>query len=65
MRIHSQTSLNAINPYSAAAEKAVAAQRAAQTRKKLLKASCAAESDLKPDEAFLVAEWMSTRRREQ
>lgn len=65
MRIHSnQTTLNGMNPYSAAAAKAIAAQRATDARKKLLKGASATDSALKPDEAFLVGRWMSPTRNE-
>jgi hypothetical protein len=47
MRIHgNQANLNTINPYSAAAEKATAAQRAADVRKKLLKSASGIEGRL-------------------
>lgn len=40
-----QVNLNAINPYAAAAEKAMAAQRAAEVRKKPLKSGTAVEGE--------------------
>jgi hypothetical protein len=46
-----------MNPYSAAAERATAAQRAAETRKKLSKSASAIEDAAGADEAFLVEKW--------
>ena len=44
MHIHgNQANLNAINPYSAAAEKALSAQRATNVRKNLRKQAAAAQ----------------------
>jgi hypothetical protein len=53
--------LNAMNPYSAAAEKAIAAQRAADVRKKLLKSAVIGEAPPTPDEVRMVGEWMDWR----
>jgi hypothetical protein len=62
MRIHSsQISLNTVNPYSAAAEKAAAAQRAADVRKKLLKGVAEIEGAPTPEEAFMIGQWMDSR----
>jgi hypothetical protein len=59
MHIHgNQMNLNAINPYSAAAERAVAAQKAADVRKKLMN-SCGVEGVSSPDEHFMMGQWMS------
>ncbi len=61
MHIHgNQTNLNAINPYSAAAERATAALRAAEVRKKLIKSAATVEDASDPDEAFMVGHWMET-----
>ncbi len=57
----SQMNLNAVNPYSAAAEKAFAAQRAATVRKKLLKSARGIEGASSPEEAFMVGRWMDSR----
>jgi hypothetical protein len=62
MHIHgNQMNLNAINPYSAAAERAVASQRAAAVRKKLMKSAGDIEGVLSPDEHFMVGQWMGQR----
>jgi hypothetical protein len=59
MHIHgNQLSLNTINPYSAAAEKALAAQRAAEVRKKLLKSADSIEAASNSDVAPLLGLWM-------
>jgi hypothetical protein len=57
----SQMNLNAVNPYSAAAEKALSAQRAAAVRKKLLKSARGIEGASSPEEAFMVGRWMDSR----
>jgi hypothetical protein len=53
--------LNAVNPYSAAAEKAAAAQRAADVRKKLMKSAADIEGTASPEEAFMLGQWMDSR----
>ena len=59
MRIHgNQMNLNTVNPYSAAAEKALAAQRAANGRKKLVKRVDVAEAAATPEETLLISSWM-------
>jgi hypothetical protein len=61
MHIHgNQINLNAVNPYSAAAEKAAAAQRAADVRKKLMKSGASLEGIADPEEAFMVGHWMNS-----
>jgi len=58
MHIHaSSMDFSAINPYSAAAEKAAAAQRAADVRKKLMKSAGDIEGIASPDEAYMVSHW--------
>lgn len=58
MRIHgNQMNLNTINPYSAAAEKALAAQRAAAGRKKPVKRADGAEAAYTPEESLLISTW--------
>jgi hypothetical protein len=60
MRTHgNQANLNTINPYSAAAEKATAAQRAADVRKKLLKSAGSVDGSASPQEALMVGKWMN------
>jgi hypothetical protein len=59
MHIHgNQMNLNAINPYSAAAERAVAAQKAADVRKKLMGSASDIEGVSSPDEHFMMGQWM-------
>jgi len=61
MHIHgSQTKLNPVNPYSAAAERAIAAQQAANRAKKLSKSAKGVEGISSPEEASLLAKWMDT-----
>lgn len=60
MHIHgNQTSFNTVNPYSAAAEKAVAAQRATAVRKKLMKKARGIDGKSRSGETFLVDQWMA------
>jgi hypothetical protein len=54
----SQINPNARNPYSAAAENALAAQRAAAVRKKLLKSARELEGASTHAEAFMMGRWM-------
>ena len=59
MRVHgNQMNLNTTNPYSAAAEKAMAAQRAANVRKKLVKRADGSECAAMPEETLLISSWM-------
>jgi hypothetical protein len=61
MHIHpSQMNLDAINPWSAAAEKAAAVQRSADVRKKLMKSASDIEGIASPDEVFMVGHWMDS-----
>ncbi len=61
MHIHgNQMNLNAVNPYSAAAENAAAAQRAANVRKKLMKSASDIEGVSSPEEAFMLGHWMDS-----
>ncbi len=62
MHIHgTQTNPNPVNPYAAAAEKALAAKRSSSSRKKLLKRAAEVENTPSPDEAFMVGRWMDSR----
>ncbi|MGA2672375.1 MAG: hypothetical protein ABSE99_04025 [Terracidiphilus sp.] len=62
MHIHgSLMNSSAVNPYSAAAEKALAAQRAADVRKKRMKSATEIEGAPSPEEAFMVGQWMDAR----
>lgn len=60
MHVHgNQMNFNTINPYSAAAEKAMAAQRAANVRKKLVKCAADPESDATTEETLMISSWMN------
>jgi hypothetical protein len=59
-----QMKLNSVNPYSAAAEKAIAAQRAAGVRKKLKKTTRTAKGNSGTDVAFMVGKWMGSGKTE-
>ena len=62
MRIHgSPINPNAINPYSAAAEKALAKQRAGAVRKKLAKSAREIEGASTPEATFMIGRWMDSR----
>jgi hypothetical protein len=59
MHVHgSQLNMIPMNAYSAAAENAVAAQRAADVRKKLARSAASVEASASPDEAFMIGQWM-------
>jgi hypothetical protein len=57
----SQVNIGTVNPYTAAAEKAVAKQRAGAVRKKLLKSARNIEGTSSPDATFMVGQWMDSR----
>jgi hypothetical protein len=57
----SQVNIGTVNPYTAAAEKAVARQRAGAVRKKLLKSAGNIEGASSPEEAFMIGRWMDSR----
>ena len=62
MHVHpAAVGLHAINTYALANERAASAQRAAETRKRLLKSaqSIAAGSD--PDATLLIGQWLDSR----
>lgn len=63
MHIHSsQLNIHAAGFYSAAQEeKAAAAQRAADVRRKLLKSGVSVEGSASPEEAFMIGQWMDSR----
>jgi hypothetical protein len=63
MHIHGNSmNVNAANFYSAAeGEKAAAAQRAADVRKKLLKSASEIEGSATPEETLLIGQWMDGR----
>jgi hypothetical protein len=59
MHIHgNQMNLNGINPYAAAAQRAVEAQRAAGVRNKLTMSAKGIEGASSFDEATLIGKWM-------
>jgi hypothetical protein len=59
LHIHgNQMNFNAINSHSAAAERAVASQRAADVRRKLMKSTSDIEGISSPNEHFMVGQWM-------
>jgi hypothetical protein len=55
--------LNTINPYSAAAEKAMAAQKAADVRKKLVKSADGTEAAGTLEETLLISSWLNAGQR--
>lgn len=60
MHIHgNQMNLNGINPYAAAAQKAVEAQRAAGVRNKLAMSAKNIEGESSLDEATMIGKWMN------
>ena len=64
MHVHpAAVGLHAINTYSLANERAANAQRAAEVRKKLLKAAQSDDLDVNtdPDAALLVGQWLDSR----
>lgn len=62
MRIHgNETNLNPVNPYSAAAERAISAERAAAVHKKLVKTTVSSAGPCSPTEAFNLASWMDAQ----
>jgi hypothetical protein len=60
MRIHaSQINLNAGNPFSAAADNAIAAHRATNLRKRGMKKTAATAIVVSPEEAQMISRWMN------
>ena len=58
MHVHgSQMNTTPVNAYAAAAETALARQRAEDVRKKLAKSAATVEAGADPDQAFLVGQW--------
>jgi hypothetical protein len=51
--------MNPVNPYSAAAEKAIAAQRAADVRKKLVRSAAGIEGASGPEGDLMIRQWMN------
>jgi hypothetical protein len=55
-------SVNALNPYSAVqSERATAARRAAEVRKRLLQSAAGAEDEASPEETLLIGQWLESR----
>jgi len=63
MHIHGNgMNVNAANLYSAAqGERAAAAERAAEVRKKLLKSASGLDAAASPEETLLISQWMDGR----
>jgi hypothetical protein len=62
MHIHpAAVGLQSINTYALANERAANAQRAAETRKRLLNSAQSIESDADPDATLLVGQWLDSR----
>jgi hypothetical protein len=63
MHIHGNSmNVNSANLYSAAqGEKAAAAQKAAEVRKRLLKSAAKIEDQPSSNEDFLISRWMDSR----
>ncbi len=58
MHIHGNPMIShGANVHSAAAQKAESAQRAAETRKRLLKGGFGLEGELSPEEGFMIGRW--------
>ena len=54
--------INAANFYSVGnGERAAAAQRAAEVRKKLLKSASSLEGEASPEESLLIGQWLDSR----
>ncbi len=64
MHIHgNQMNLSTVNPYTAAAEKALAAQRPAGGRKKAIKSADAADGSGTSEETLMISSWLTTSQR--
>jgi hypothetical protein len=62
MHIHgNQINFSGVNPYSAAAEKAAAAQKASGKRRKLLKSAGDIATIPNSAEAFIMSKWMDPK----
>jgi hypothetical protein len=60
MHVHrAQMNTNPVNPYSAAAEKAMAAQRAADIRKKLVKSAAVIVGASGSEGDLMISQWMN------
>jgi hypothetical protein len=58
MHVHgTQMNMYPVNAFAAAAEVALAAQRAATVRKKLLRNAASVQSSTDPDQAFMIDQW--------
>jgi len=54
----SQMNINAFNPFSAAAENAIAAQRVTNVRKRAIKKTATTALVASPEEALMIGRWM-------
>lgn len=62
MHIHpAALGLHTINTYAMANERAANAQRAAETRKRLLRSAQVLEADADPDATLLIGQWLDSR----
>jgi hypothetical protein len=59
----SVNAINSMNPYSAAADKAAAAQKSAEVRRKLLKSAGGLDGNASPEEVMLLGKWMGSSQR--
>jgi hypothetical protein len=55
--------LSSVNPYTAAAEKALAAQRSTGGRKKSVKSADATEGSATSEETLMISSWLTTNQR--
>jgi hypothetical protein len=66
MHVHSAAmGLNAMVAYAAVNERAAAAQRAAEVRKRLLKAAQATNCDASQEETLLIGRWLNSSHPDQ
>jgi hypothetical protein len=56
-----QMNITSVNPYSASAENAIAAQRAAKVRKKLIKSTTDIDVSSNPQAPFIVGHWLDAQ----
>jgi len=62
MHVHpAAIGLHNINAYALGNERAASAQRAAETRKRLLKSAESIEAESDPDATLLIGQWMDSR----
>jgi hypothetical protein len=62
MQVHpAAVGLHSINTYALANERAATAQRAAETRKRLLNSAQSIEAESDPDATLLIGQWLDSR----